>query len=241
MAGTVRTNSPLAAKGDAVPAIGYDRHDPHFPFGRPVAINIPRQTATAASAEAVPTYDKVVLPEAAAWVIDGLLAAIVSREHQIGILEAKLGVPPCDVPSTDPDTEPKSQVSSLSDSNVAKAQPVPESLLPLILSIINRRGPVNELRAATNLVVGQGPGGESALHVEIKFAINIPESTFRRIGTDNEYSTKQILQSLVVEEFRSGRLTFGEFRRLLDFKTRPIAIEFLLAHDVLLGELADSF
>ena len=59
--------------------------------------------------------------------------------------------------------------------------------------------------------------------------IHIPDDLATRLGTSGELP-RRVLEALVVEEFRLGRLTQAELRRLLGFGTRPALDAFLKSH-----------
>ncbi len=61
--------------------------------------------------------------------------------------------------------------------------------------------------------------------------IHIPDYLAARLGNARELPHRA-LEALALEEFRSGRLTQAELRRLLGFATRQALDEFLKAHDV---------
>ena len=62
--------------------------------------------------------------------------------------------------------------------------------------------------------------------------IHIPDDLATRLGTSGDLP-RRVLEALAVEEFRMGRLTQAELRRLLGFGTRPALDAFLKAHDLL--------
>ncbi len=241
--GPTSAKSTLAIKGEASPVMSYDSHDPHFPFGRPVAIDIPVRSADSESTDvpdrSLPARSvKMVLPEAAVWVIDGLLATLASREVRIAALEAELAR---DRPAAPMAEAPLAENAAL--------RPVPERLLPLIQSILSRRTSVTRLQAGSALAVAATPEPRAdhqsehrtELQVEVKFALAIPEAIACTIDAASEDAATLVLQALMVAEFRAGRLSFGELRRLLGLKSRSAAIDFLTTHDVPLAELTDNF
>ncbi len=76
------SGSRLAAKGEAVPSLGYDLHDPNFPFGRAAVVSVPEMCdgVTVGSTE-------MVLPAVVAPVIDKLVSALADRDRRIEALE----------------------------------------------------------------------------------------------------------------------------------------------------------
>ena len=61
--------------------------------------------------------------------------------------------------------------------------------------------------------------------------IHIPDDLATRLGTAGDLP-RRVLEALAVEEFRLGRLTHAELRRLLGFGTRQALVQFLKAHDL---------
>jgi hypothetical protein len=61
--------------------------------------------------------------------------------------------------------------------------------------------------------------------------IHIPDDLATRLGTAGDLP-RRVLEALAIEEFRLGRLTQAELRRLLGFATRQALDTFLKAHDV---------
>ena len=68
--------------------------------------------------------------------------------------------------------------------------------------------------------------------------IQIPDDLATRLGTAD--LPRRALEALAVEEFRAGRLTQAELRRLLGFATRQALDAFLKAHEVYLSYTADD-
>jgi len=61
--------------------------------------------------------------------------------------------------------------------------------------------------------------------------IQIPDDLARRLEAEGNLS-RRALEALAIDEFRLGRLTHGELRRLLGFGTRDALDGFLKAHGV---------
>jgi Uncharacterised protein family (UPF0175) len=61
--------------------------------------------------------------------------------------------------------------------------------------------------------------------------IQIPDDLARRLGATGDLS-RRALEALAIDEYRLGRLTHGELRRLLGFATRDALDGFLKAHGV---------
>lgn len=59
--------------------------------------------------------------------------------------------------------------------------------------------------------------------------LEIPDAFAERLQADGDVS-RQALEALVIEGFRSGRLSKSEVRRLLGFGSRPALDDFFAAH-----------
>jgi Uncharacterised protein family (UPF0175) len=73
------------------------------------------------------------------------------------------------------------------------------------------------------------PDPRAGAYTEI--TVRIPDDLARRLGTVGEIECRA-LEALAVEEFKRGRLTKPELRRLLGFGARMKLNEFLKAHNV---------
>ena len=62
--------------------------------------------------------------------------------------------------------------------------------------------------------------------------VQIPDDLASRMGTSGGDLSRRALESLALEEFKSGRITKPELRRLLGFESRYLLDGFLKAHDV---------
>ena len=69
--------------------------------------------------------------------------------------------------------------------------------------------------------------------------IHIPDDLATRLETAGDLP-RPILEALAVEEFRLGRLTQSELRRLLGFATRQALDAFLKAHEVYIAYTEDD-
>ena len=69
--------------------------------------------------------------------------------------------------------------------------------------------------------------------------IHIPDDLATRLETAGDLP-RRILEALAVEEFRLGRLTQSELRRLLGFTTRQALDAFLKAHQVYIAYTEDD-
>ncbi|MEI8396138.1 MAG: ParA family protein [Rhodospirillaceae bacterium] len=78
----IKYKSRLAVKGQAVPAIGYDIHDPNYPFGPAEKVSIPDMTTSGSQ-----TRD-LLLPSSMVPVIDDLVATLIKKEQRISALES---------------------------------------------------------------------------------------------------------------------------------------------------------
>jgi hypothetical protein len=63
--------------------------------------------------------------------------------------------------------------------------------------------------------------------------IHIPDDLAARLGTGADLP-RRVLEALAIEEFRLGRLTHADLRRLLGLATRQALDVFLGAHEVYL-------
>ena len=69
--------------------------------------------------------------------------------------------------------------------------------------------------------------------------IHIPDDLATRLETAGDLP-RRIQEALAVEEFRLGRLTQAELRRLLGFATRQALDAFLKAHEVYIAYTEDD-
>jgi hypothetical protein len=67
--------------------------------------------------------------------------------------------------------------------------------------------------------------------IVMDITIHIPDELATRLGTSGDLP-RRVLETLAVEEFRLGRLTQAELRRLLGLATRQALDEVLKAHGV---------
>ncbi|MEI8393676.1 MAG: hypothetical protein WCF85_02995 [Rhodospirillaceae bacterium] len=204
----VQTNALLAIKGEAAPAIGYDRHDPHFPFGRPVFVAVPRPPDGTENTASLKKYDNLVLPETAARIVEDLLAELVRHEGR-------------------PEPGP--------------VHPVPENLLPLVLALFGRRIAVGNVQATSATIVDAEDGSGKTAHVTLQFSIHLPKTQHEYSEADPADKTIQSMQAMVIDELRAGRITFGEFKRIMGLKDREAVISFLAAHHIAPDGLVDNF
>ena len=65
----------------------------------------------------------------------------------------------------------------------------------------------------------------------MNLVVQIPDDLAERLGTTGELE-RRALEALALEDFKLGRLTKPELRRLLGFGTRMELDGFLKAHDV---------
>ena len=66
----------------------------------------------------------------------------------------------------------------------------------------------------------------------MEFTLQIPDDLVSRMSTDGGDLSRRALEALALEEFKSGRITKPELRRLLGFSTRYQLDGFLKSHDV---------
>jgi hypothetical protein len=69
--------------------------------------------------------------------------------------------------------------------------------------------------------------------------IHIPDDLATRLGTAGDLP-RRVLEALAVEEFRLGRLTQPELRRLLGLATRQAVDAFLKVHEVYIPYTIDD-
>ena len=62
--------------------------------------------------------------------------------------------------------------------------------------------------------------------------VHIPDDLAQRLSADNVDLGRRALEALVAEEYRAGRLTRPDLRRLLDFQTGHEIDGFLKVHDI---------
>jgi hypothetical protein len=65
----------------------------------------------------------------------------------------------------------------------------------------------------------------------MEITLNIPDELARLIGTAGDIE-RRALEALALEEFKAGRLTKAELRRVLGFETRYELDGFLKTHEV---------
>ena len=66
----------------------------------------------------------------------------------------------------------------------------------------------------------------------MEFTVQIPDELASRMNASGGDLPRRALEALALEEFKSGRITKPELRRLLDFGTRYQLDGFLKSHDV---------
>jgi hypothetical protein len=62
--------------------------------------------------------------------------------------------------------------------------------------------------------------------------VQIPDDVAQRLSTAGGDLSRRALEALVAEEYKQGRLTKPDLRRLLGFETGDQVDSFLKAHDV---------
>jgi hypothetical protein len=85
-------------------------------------------------------------------------------------------------------------------------------------------------RGWRNLRTGFDGEDATQYHNHLDVTIHIPDDVAVRLGTAD--LPRRVLEALAVEEFRHGRLTQPELRRLLGFATRQALDSFLKAHSI---------
>ena len=64
-----------------------------------------------------------------------------------------------------------------------------------------------------------------------EITLRLPDDLARRLRSDGPIE-RRVLEAVALDEFRQGRLSRGELRRLLGFATRGKLDEFLTGHGV---------
>ena len=59
--------------------------------------------------------------------------------------------------------------------------------------------------------------------------VNIPDNVFRHGNPD---VSREVLEAVAIEGFKSGQLTLYQVRRILGFETRFEVHQFLVQHDI---------
>jgi len=66
----------------------------------------------------------------------------------------------------------------------------------------------------------------------MNLTVHIPDDLASRLGAEGGDLSRRALEAFALEEYKSGRVTQAELRRLLGFETRYQLDGFLKAHDV---------
>ena len=66
----------------------------------------------------------------------------------------------------------------------------------------------------------------------MNLTLPIPDDLASRLGADGEDLSRRAIEGFGLEEYKAGRITKAELRRLLGFETRYELDVFLKAHDV---------
>jgi predicted HTH domain antitoxin len=69
----------------------------------------------------------------------------------------------------------------------------------------------------------------------MEITIHIPDDLARSLGQDGGDLSRQTLEALAIDGYRSGRLTEEQVRRILSYGTRMQVHGFLKEHDVYLN------
>lgn len=62
--------------------------------------------------------------------------------------------------------------------------------------------------------------------------IELPDDLAERLNAGGADLSRRVVEALAIEEYKNGRLTTDELRRLLGFRTRMMLDGFLKAHGV---------
>jgi len=148
----------LAAKGEAVPILGYDLHDPHYPLGPAVRVSVP----DVAAAPGRPAREMAV-PASVVPIVDDLVAALIDRERRIGELEdlVRRGQPDAAVRSA-----PHGDMAA-ADVLGADAATAGGSDAPYVLAVGSRKGGIGKTTTAVNLGVELAARGLRTLLVDL--------------------------------------------------------------------------
>jgi len=74
----------------------------------------------------------------------------------------------------------------------------------------------------------------------VNLTLEIPDDLARRLGADGHDLSRRALEGFALEEYKAGRLTKAELRRLLGFDTGNELDGFLKAHDVWMNYTVDD-
>ncbi|MGY2052308.1 UPF0175 family protein [Methylobacterium sp. JK268] len=74
----------------------------------------------------------------------------------------------------------------------------------------------------------------------MNLTLPIPDDLAERLSSDGEDLARRVLEAFAVEEYRAGRVSLAELRRLLGFGTRSALDAFLKARGIYMDiDLAD--
>lgn len=68
----------------------------------------------------------------------------------------------------------------------------------------------------------------------MELTFQIPDDLAHRLGAGTADLSRRALEALALQEYKEGRLSKAELRRLLGFETRSTLDEFLKTHNVML-------
>jgi hypothetical protein len=74
--------------------------------------------------------------------------------------------------------------------------------------------------------------GSLLYRVIMNLTVHIPDDIAQRLSADAATLERRALEALVAEEYRAGRLTRPDLRRLLGFQTGSEIDGFLKVHDI---------
>jgi len=75
----------------------------------------------------------------------------------------------------------------------------------------------------------------------MNLTVEIPDDLAARLSATGEDLSRRALEAFALEEYRNGRLTAPELRRLLGFGTRYQLDGFLKAHEVWIDYTMEDF
>jgi chromosome partitioning protein len=159
----------LARKGEAIPVLGYDMHDPNYPMGPPETVSVPDMSDRVSAASREVTIPASVVP-----VVDDLVAALVDRERRIVELEARQraissGKAVDDGVDSDPVV---AAAAAARHPDVAAAARHPDAAAasrpsPFILAVGSRKGGIGKTTIAVNLSMETAARGIRTLLVDL--------------------------------------------------------------------------
>ena len=144
----------LAEKGKAIPALGYDTHDPNYPMGPAETVSVPDFTDRTHDSQRDFTIPASMVP-----VVDDLVAALVERDRKIADLQRRLGSV-----HKNREIDIRQEAPALASGTEAPGQ-LPAS--PFILAVGSRKGGIGKTTTAVNLSMEIALRGMRTLLVDL--------------------------------------------------------------------------